>query len=123
MKWLGFLFVVLMVPSLAFSLEVVSVTVEPDQYAVAGNPVDVSVMVTHRKGSEVDLDSFKLGDKLLKVEFLKDIQISDQSDLVISIYTFVSEAKEKKGLYTLPPVSVNVGDKEYLSLESSYGVD
>ncbi len=122
MKWICTILLMLMAPSLVFSLEVVSVAVEPDQYAVAGKPVDVSVMVTHRKTSKVDISSFKLDGKSLKVEFLKEIQMSEQSNLVISIYQFTVEAK-KKGLYTLKPVSVRVNGIEYTSLESSYGVD
>ena len=95
---------------------------EADQYAVLGEPVKVSITITHKNSLEVDPSSFKLGEDPLKVEFLKEVKLSERSDLIITIYTFTLEPK-KKGLNFLPPISVTVAGKEYSSNESTYEVD
>lgn len=115
------LIVCMLFPFNVFSLETNSVSVEADQYAVSGQPIEVSVMVTHERTSKVDLNHFKLGENPLKVRFVKDISLSENSNLIISIYKFTLRP-QKKGLYSIPPVTVKIGGKTYASYEASYDV-
>jgi hypothetical protein len=53
-----------------------------------------------------------MGNDPLKVEFVKEVDLSSEGKLVITIYQFELPGK-KKGNYDLPPISVKVGGKEY----------
>ena len=120
-KWVFILLAYILFPIKAFSLGANAVSIEANQYVSVGQPIEVSVMVTHEKTSKVELESFKLGDEPLTVRFAKEVSMSENSDLVISIYKFLIKPK-KKGLYTIPPVSVKIGGKEFASFEGSYTV-
>lgn len=79
---------------------------------VSGIPIQGSIMVTHSEANAIDPNSFRLGDKPLKVEFVQNIPMSSYSALVVSIYSFKLEGL-KQGQYTLDPIKVRVGGKEY----------
>jgi hypothetical protein len=90
------------------------VTSEINKYAqvVEGMPILGSVMITHDAKNLVDNNSFRLGDKPLKVEFVQTIVMSSYSNLVLSIYKF-QLAGMKKGVQNLAPIKVKVGGKDY----------
>ena len=90
------------------------VTSEINEYAqlVEGLPILGSVMITHDVKNSVDINSFRLGDTPLKVEFVQTIAMSSYSNLVLSIYKFQLVGM-KKGLHNLPPIKVQVGGKDY----------
>lgn len=92
----------------------VQVTSEINEYqnVSAGMPIQGSVMITHQEKSLVDPGSFLMGDKPLKVEFVQSVPMSEYGSLVVSIYKFNLEGKNK-GVYTLPPIRVKVSGKYY----------
>lgn len=118
--WLFAMIFMLTIP-LPLSEQVVIVTSEADQYAVAGEPIQGTVTITREKSKKIDPNSFKLDGKPLGVEFAKDVTFGESSNLVLSIYHFTIPP-QKKGLQTLPPVSVKVDGREYSSNESTYQV-
>lgn len=120
-QWLIVLFVVLAIPIKAFALGATSVSIEANQYVKVGEPIQVSVLVTHDRSSKVDENSFTQGRKPLNVLFSKNVSMGKGTNLVISFYSYTIPPKEK-GSYTIPPVSVKVDGKEYTSYEGSYNV-
>lgn len=96
--------------------ENVQVSSEINEYEniVPGAPIQGSVMVTHDTSEAVDMNSFRLGDKFLKVTFVQSVPMSSYSNLVISIYRFQLEGM-KAGVHILPSINVKVGDKNYLA--------
>jgi hypothetical protein len=120
-KIAAFLFC-LMVPLSLFAQNDIVVTSEAGEYAVAGKPINGSVTVTHEKNQKIDEKSFKLGEDPIPLEFIKEVKISPDSDLIISIYQFTIPPK-RPGRYVLPPVTVTVGGKQYTSLESIFDVN
>jgi hypothetical protein len=92
----------------------VQVTSEVNEYQniSAGMPIEGTVMITHHENSRVDTTTFRMGDKPLKVEFVQSVAMSDNGSLVVSIYKFNLEGKSK-GVYTLPPIQVQVDGKYY----------
>lgn len=121
-KFSIFLLMILLMPVCAFALGATKVSIEADQYAEIGVPVEVSILVTHEKSDKIDESSFKSGDKRLVVTYDREIPMSATSDLVISVYKYTILA-EGRGSHTIPPVSVMVGGKEYTSYEGSYSVE
>ena len=81
---------------------------------VANKPIQGSVMVTHDANNPIDGTSFRMGDKPLKVQLVQTVPISSSSKLVLTIYNFTIDGMEN-GVYTLPPVKVKVGGKDYQS--------
>ena len=107
---------------LALFCEDVKVTAGIDQEGVIGMTMKGTITVTHDKSLKVDTDSFKIGKESLKVEFLKEIRISSESPLVITLYNF-SITPTQSGLQNLPEISVLVGNKVYRSFTTTYKVD
>jgi hypothetical protein len=79
---------------------------------VTGVPIQGSVMVTHDANNAIDVNSFRLGEKPLKVTLVQSVRISPYSPLMVTSYQFQLEAMSQ-GSHTLPPIKVNVGGKEY----------
>lgn len=78
-----------------------------------GVPLTGSVFVTHDIKNTVDINSFALGDKPLKVEFVRTVSMSSYGgNLELSIYSFKLEGL-KNGEHTLPPIVVKVGSKMF----------
>ncbi len=92
----------------------VQVTSDLDEYQtlLPGVPIQGTIMITHTEDNKVDPSSFSLGDKPLKVEFVQSVPMTDYGSFVVSIYKFTLDGKAK-GVYTLPPIQVKVGDKYY----------
>lgn len=76
----------------------------------ANVPVQGSIMVTHESASSIDVNSFKMGNDPLKVNFISTTPFSDH--LVVTIYAFQLNGMSK-GTHQLPSISVQVGGKEY----------
>ena len=116
-----FLFLFLLIPVLGYSQSNIliygkgdtQVTSEINQYTnvVAGMPIFGSVMVTHDKANKIDENSFRLGDKPLKVKLIQTIPMSSYSNLEVAVYGFQLQGMDK-GIHTLPPIKVKVGGQE-----------
>lgn len=87
----------------------------------AGSPLTGTITITHDKNAAVDINSFKLGSNPLPVKFLNNVEMSDSSNLIVSIYSFEIPT-QPKGLHVLPQVFVKVGNKIYKSYSRSYEV-
>lgn len=116
-----FLIFFFFIPFFLFSEEV-TITAQIEGESVADKPQQGSITITHQKESKVELKSFTLEGKPLSVTFQKDIVISPDSSLIISIYSFEIPG-EKKGLHVLPEISAKVGGKIYASTPSTYEVE
>lgn len=93
-----------------------------DEYrAYANQPLNGTITVTHDKQDVVDISSFLLNNKPIKVEFVQDVKISSNSPLLISYYHFQLPA-QPAGLYVLPEMAVTIAGKQYRSIMSSYEV-
>ncbi len=98
----------------------VSISAVIDPYkAFEKHPLQGTITITHEADVPVDAASFRLGDKPLEVEHVKDVRIS--SKLIISIYNFQLPG-QPKGVYTLPRISAKIGGESYYSLATSYEV-
>lgn len=98
---------------LAYGGGAVQVNAEINIYEnlVAGKPIQGSVMITHPASDAVDINSFIIGDKPVKVSLVQSVPMSSTSPLLVSIYQFQLEGM-KIGDYQLP-VKVKVGGKVY----------
>lgn len=90
----------------------VTASINAYENLTAGVPIEGTVMVTHQDNNIVDSESFRIGTKLLKVEFVQNVALSEYSNLVITFYRFKLEGMNK-GQYTLDPITVKVGGKVY----------
>jgi hypothetical protein len=92
----------------------VQVNAEVSPYAVLkeDSPITGTIMITHNTNLKVDEGTIRMGDDPLKVQFVKNVTLSSEGSLIISIYDFEMKGM-KKGNYELPPISVKVGGKEY----------
>jgi len=79
---------------------------------VAGAPIQGSVMITHNKNAVIDANSFRLGDKPLKVTLVQSVSMSSYSSLIVTIYQFQLEGMPQ-GSYILPSIKVKVDGKEF----------
>jgi len=104
-------------------IEDTKVTAEIDSdKAFENQPISGTIMVTHDAQLLIDASSFSLEGKTpLKVQHMKDIKISPESPLMISMFSFELGPQEK-GLYVLPRIQVRIGGKIYESILSSYEV-
>lgn len=112
--------------SLLFILHVsgedVKVTANMSEYSlVEGEPLQGTISVTHDNSKKIDIESFRFEGKPLKVEFVRDVKISPDDPLVISIYYF-KLPPSKQGLHVLEAISVKVDNKEFQSPPTTYQV-
>ncbi|KAF3361949.1 Uncharacterized protein PHSC3_001507 [Chlamydiales bacterium STE3] len=84
-------------------------------------PIQGFVTVTHDRQFEVDESSFTLEGKPLKVTLYKELAISSNSPLMLSIYQFEIPGMAK-GLQWLPSIKVKIGRKIYQSPAISFEV-
>jgi len=80
----------------------------------SGDPIPISVMVTHRKSNSVDPASFRYGNKPLGVTFVQNVLMPSNADLIVSVYQTQLEGLPP-GNHILQPISAKVGGKEYQS--------
>lgn len=92
----------------------VSAEINVYENIMPNQPIPVSLMVTHDANNLVDANSFTLGDKPLNVNFVKTMDMSPDSQLVVSVYSIQLEGM-KTGIQTLPGIKVKVGNKYYVS--------
>lgn len=90
----------------------ISSEVDVYQSLVEGVPIKGNIFVTHDSTAAVDINSFRLGDKPLKVTLAQTSPMSSTGTLVVSVYNFQLDGL-KKGVNNLPPIIVRVGGKEY----------
>ena len=89
----------------------ISSNVDEYENLTADKPITGLVMVTRPTNSKTDTNSFRIGDKALKVEFVQETKVP-YGDETIGIYKFQIDGK-KNGQYTLPSIFVKVNGKEY----------
>jgi hypothetical protein len=85
------------------------------QNIVANKPIQGSIFVTHDANNIIDVNSFRLGNKPLKVAFVQTSQMSSSSNIVVTIYSFQLEGLPV-GTHTLPSINVKVAGKEVRAL-------
>lgn len=78
----------------------------------ANQNIPVSVMVTHHKNTAVDNNSFKIGNKNLIANFVQNVSMPSNKDVIVSVYKTLLEGMPA-GNHILPPISVRVEGKEY----------
>jgi hypothetical protein len=108
-----------------FSLQAqeVKVSGEIDQEkAYENHPLKGTITITHDENLKVDTRSFLLEGSPLSVELIREVKISPNNPLIISIYRFEIPG-QPKGLHVLPEISVSVGGKVYRSPASTYTVE
>lgn len=86
-----------------------------------GWPIKGTLEITHYSSEKVDETSTSMNGQPLKVSLLRNVQISPDSQLMVSIYTFTLPV-QKKGTLTLPVINVTVGGKSYQTLSNTYEV-
>lgn len=82
-------------------------------------PLSGTLTVTYDQQFAIDPKTFQLEGKPLDVSLVKTVSLPGSTQ--ISIYKF-SLPPQAKGIHTLPPIAVKVGDKTYQSLPTSYEV-
>lgn len=92
-----------------------------DKGIFAGQEVEGTVTIQHLKTDEVDPKSFNIKGEPLQVQFIKNVEISPQSDLVISFYNFTLPAQEA-GLHVLPGINVKISGRSYSTPATTYEV-
>lgn len=86
---------------------------------VANRKIEGIITITHAAKEKINSDSFLLEGKPLAVKAKNEKKFSN--DTVVSNYSFELDPKEK-GLYELPPISVEVDGKKYQSISTTYEV-
>jgi len=115
-----FLFITFWLPFQLFSQDV-TVTAQMESEGVVNTALEGTITVTHNQNQPVDIESFRLDEKQIGVELVRQVQLSQFSDLVLSIYRFTLEPKEA-GLHELPMVTVTVGNRTFRSVPTTYTV-
>ncbi len=108
-------------PFIAFSQDV-TVTAQIEGENIADKPLQGTITITHRKEDKIDPKSFVFEGKPLNPSFQKDVVLSPNSPLIISIYQFQIPG-EKKGAHFLPEIKVKVGSQVYASTSTTYEVE
>lgn len=116
------LFLMLVFPVHLFALSTISINATLDPGSLnQGWPIKGTLEITHDADQKVDESSVMLKDKPLKIRLLRNVQISPDSPLTVSIYQFTLPA-QNQGSYLLPSLSVQVGGKVYQTFPQSYEV-
>ncbi len=116
------LFLFLLSSNELFALEDISVSASLDSTSLyEGWPIKGTLDVTHDVNQKVDESAVSMDGKSIKISLLRDVKISPDSPLTVSIYHFTLPS-QKKGMYMLPPISLKVGGKTYKTLSLPYEV-
>ena len=116
------LFLSIFFPMNLFALADVSVNASIDPTTLyQGWPIKGTLEITHYANEKIDESSVLLERKTLKISLLRNVKISPESQLMVSIYQFTLPA-HNKGSYILQPITVKVGGKSYKTLSSPYTV-
>ena len=90
----------------------VDAEISPYETFSADKPITGTIMITHDANLKVDEGSFRMGKETITVKPVNQVQMSPESKMVITIYSFELPGK-KSGAYDLPPITVNVGGTVY----------
>lgn len=113
-------FIFLFLTASLFSEEVI-VESSIDQYlGVVNDPLRGTITITHETPIQVNTSSFQFENKPLTTYFVKEVSLGNGTG--ISIYEFTLPPKDEPGAYLLPPISVKIDGKEYVSPPSPYQV-
>ncbi|MEC7839239.1 MAG: hypothetical protein VX777_04275 [Chlamydiota bacterium] len=92
-----------------------------DKSFYANRPITGTINIQHNKIDQINVSSFKIENSTLKVDFMKVVEIGQDSSLMITFYRFELPPQEP-GLRLLPEISVNIGGKLYKSTPLTYEV-
>lgn len=81
----------------------------------ANTPIQGSAFITHPAKDTIDVTSFKVGNKPLKIKFVQSTTLSPYSDIAVTIYSFELPGLPI-GTHTLPSIHVKVAGKEVQAL-------
>lgn len=99
----------------------VKIEAEIEKTVTAGVPLKGTVTIIHDKEDLVDVASFLIEAKALKVSFLKETENPKIKNTVFTVYQFTLPTKEP-GLHVLPEIKVKVGNRVYKSVPATYEV-
>jgi hypothetical protein len=118
-----FLFILISsIPNHAAAMDDVSVNTSLDSTTLyQGWPIKGTIEVTHDVSQNVDEASVTMDGKPLKIQLLRNVKISPDSPITVSIYQFTLPA-QNRGSYTLPPISLKINGKMYQTLSYPYDV-
>lgn len=88
---------------------------------IENQPLSGTLVITHNLNQPIDSQSIMLRQKKLEVEHIKDVRISPDDPLTLSMYHFQLPG-QPAGLYSLPRISVKVNGQDYQSSPASYEV-
>ncbi|MCB1114598.1 MAG: BatD family protein [Chlamydiia bacterium] len=97
-----------------FSEEVVIEVLPDNERLFEERPVEGTIVVTYPANKELKTDSFSYQKSSLVVDFLRRVSVSGQSPLNVDSFRFKLPPMPK-GLQTLAPISVKVGDQSFSS--------
>ena len=119
-RWMALLF---MLSSVHIPLTATDITASVDGSIVPeGSPIKGTISITHNRDDAVDIGSFRISNKLITVEKIKDVEIDPSSPEILTLYHF-ELPPQRAGLYALPSITVEVAGKKYSSLQTGYEVD
>jgi hypothetical protein len=115
----------------SFSVEIppkLTVKVDPDT-SMEDQEITAKISIIHELKQKVDVNSFTLDAKPLKVQFVEEVspepltlfKANDPENLMVTTYSFKIPAK-KKGLYVVGAVAANVGGLQVSSNPTTYEV-
>lgn len=92
-----------------------------DQGIFADQEIKGTITIQHLKSKEIDPKSFNIKGEPLRVQFMRNVEISPKSDLIISFYSFQLPPKES-GLHVMPGVNVKIGGRSYTTPAMTFEV-
>lgn len=108
-------------PFALLALSDVSVNASLDSSTLnQGWPIKGTLEITHDESQKVDENSVQMDGKDLKVNLLRNVRIAPQS--LDCQYLSIHGSFQNKGAYTLPALSVKVGEKTYQTFSIPYEV-
>lgn len=104
------------------ALPTINVSAEVQWNTIYENqPIKGTLTITRDLNQKVNKESFKMSGKPLKVDFVQETKIAENSPLVVDIYSFEIPGMSK-GLQMLPAISVEIDGKPYESIPSTFEV-
>lgn len=122
LKLVHFILFVWLYSARVLALDDISVNASLDSSSLSqGWPIKGTLEITHNENQKIDELSATLEGKPFKIALLRQVKISPDSPLLVSIYQFTLPPKNK-GTYTLAPISILIQGKKYQTWPLPYDV-
>lgn len=117
-----FMIALLLITPILIHADDIRVSAQLNENEIAPNsPVTGVITIQHDVSQSVDLNSVTLEGAPLHIEFLRDVVISPQSPLRISLYRFQLDP-QKPGLHILPSITLKIDGTKYSTTALTYEV-